>query len=194
MAEPEMVDHPKHYNASPSGVECIVIVRHMTFNIGSAVKYLWRHGLKGGEERAVEDMKKAIWYIWDEIERVAPGARRPKEEIDKLREQVAYLQRAGQNAVKRLREDGGAAFDPSFSANDCIEWLGSECRELQRRLKKETGPRLSRQLADDLLAGDLAECIAAYRWTSDEGERLLALVKRAASPPPAQVEEGPVEG
>ena len=33
------VNHPKHYNLNPSGVECITITRHMNFNIGNAVKY-----------------------------------------------------------------------------------------------------------------------------------------------------------
>ena len=36
------INHPQHYNQHPSGIECITIVEHMTFNIGNAVKYLWR--------------------------------------------------------------------------------------------------------------------------------------------------------
>lgn len=58
------VNHPKHYNAHPSGVECIAITRHMSFNIGNAMKYLWRADEKGAP---IEDLKKAIWYINDEI-------------------------------------------------------------------------------------------------------------------------------
>ena len=64
----ETVNHPKHYNAHPSGVECIDIVEHMTFNLGSAVKYIWRAGLKS--ESAVEDLRKAVWYLEREIERI----------------------------------------------------------------------------------------------------------------------------
>ena len=60
------IDHPKHYNQHPSGVECITIVEHMTFNIGNAVKYLWRAGLKS--ENAIEDLQKAKWYIEREIQ------------------------------------------------------------------------------------------------------------------------------
>lgn len=63
----EVVDHPRHYNESPSGVECIEIVRHMSFNVGSAVKYCWRLGLKGP---TVEELKKAIWYLTDEVKRL----------------------------------------------------------------------------------------------------------------------------
>lgn len=65
----ERVNHPKHYNLHPSGVECIAIVEHMTFNVGSAVKYLWRAGLKGAAPTA-EDLQKARWYIDREIERL----------------------------------------------------------------------------------------------------------------------------
>jgi hypothetical protein len=59
------VNNPKHYNSHPSGVECIDIVEHMSFNIGNAIKYLWRQGLKGD---SVEDLQKAIWYIGREID------------------------------------------------------------------------------------------------------------------------------
>ncbi len=37
----EQINHPSHYNASPSGIELIEVYRHMTFNIGNAMKYLW---------------------------------------------------------------------------------------------------------------------------------------------------------
>ena len=66
--KPEAVDHPKHYNAHPSGVECITVVEHMPFNVGNAVKYLWRAGEKPGVD-AVEDLRKAAWYVAREIER-----------------------------------------------------------------------------------------------------------------------------
>ncbi len=68
-AEHDAVNHPKHYNSHPSGVECITVIRHMTLNIGNAVKYLWRNGLKDIAPQ-VEDLKKAIWYINDEIKRI----------------------------------------------------------------------------------------------------------------------------
>ena len=63
---PDMVNSPPHYTGHPSGVECIDIVEHFGFNIGNAVKYLWRCGLKGDE---IEDLKKAAWYVNREIER-----------------------------------------------------------------------------------------------------------------------------
>lgn len=67
MAKRETVDHPKHYNESPSGVECIDVVEHMPFNVGNAIKYLWRMSHKG---TLIEDLKKARWYIDREIKRL----------------------------------------------------------------------------------------------------------------------------
>lgn len=64
----ETVDHPTHYNSHPAGIECIVVVEHFNFNIGNAIKYLWRQGLKGD---SIEDLRKAAWYINREIERVS---------------------------------------------------------------------------------------------------------------------------
>lgn len=58
------VNHPKHYTSHPSGIECIQITRHMGFNLGNALKYIWRADLKAD---AIEDLKKAIWYLNDEI-------------------------------------------------------------------------------------------------------------------------------
>jgi hypothetical protein len=60
------VNHPKHYTSHPSGIECIQITRYMSFNIGNAVKYLWRVDQK---DNAIEDLEKAVWYINDEIAR-----------------------------------------------------------------------------------------------------------------------------
>lgn len=65
----EAVNHPAHYNQHPSGIECITVVEHMTFNVGNAVKYLWRAGVKS--ESPIEDLKKAAWYIQREIERLS---------------------------------------------------------------------------------------------------------------------------
>ena len=62
------VNNPKHYNQHPSGVECITITKHFNFNIGNAIKYLWRAGLKEGSS-VEEDLSKASWYIARELER-----------------------------------------------------------------------------------------------------------------------------
>ena len=60
------VNHPRHYTSHPSGVECIDIIEHMTLNCGSAVKYLWRAGLKkdalgnSKENREIQKRQKEL--------------------------------------------------------------------------------------------------------------------------------------
>jgi Protein of unknwon function (DUF3310) len=67
----DLVNHPPHYTSSPAAcsacghkIECIDIARHMGFSLGNALKYIWRADLKGS---AIEDLRKAVWYINDEI-------------------------------------------------------------------------------------------------------------------------------
>ena len=60
------IDHPKHYNSNPSGIECIDIIEDLDFNIGNAIKYIWRCEHKNNFQ---EDIQKAIWYTNREIER-----------------------------------------------------------------------------------------------------------------------------
>lgn len=65
--EIDMINNPPHYKSHPSGIECIQIVEHMPFNLGNAMKYIWRNGEKGNP---IQDLKKAAWYIQREIERL----------------------------------------------------------------------------------------------------------------------------
>lgn len=64
LSKPDAVNHPNHYTSHPSGVECITVTEHMGFNLGNAVKYVWRADLKND---AIEDLRKAAWYIQREI-------------------------------------------------------------------------------------------------------------------------------
>lgn len=59
--------NPDHYKNHPSGVECIQITEHMCFNLGNAIKYIWRCDLK---ENYIKDLQKAKWYIQHEIDRM----------------------------------------------------------------------------------------------------------------------------
>lgn len=73
--EEDQVNHPRHYTSDPSGIECIEITRHRNFTIGSAIKYLWRAGLKGGDlDKEIQDLEKAIWYIQDRINQLKKEA------------------------------------------------------------------------------------------------------------------------
>lgn len=62
----DLINHPYHYTWHPSGVECKDIIQEFSYNIGSAMGYLWRHKYKNG----VQDLKKAIQHIQFEIERL----------------------------------------------------------------------------------------------------------------------------
>lgn len=64
-APPMDAINPPHYRQFP--IEVIQLCRHLNFNRGNAVKYLCRAGKKDDE---VQDLRKARWYIEDEIQRI----------------------------------------------------------------------------------------------------------------------------
>lgn len=68
------VNHPSHYTSSGAvcsgcgkGIEAIDVTEMLNFNLGNAVKYVWRSDLKGS---AVQDLQKAAWYLNREIARL----------------------------------------------------------------------------------------------------------------------------
>lgn len=69
----DAVNRPAHYTQHPAGIECIDVIEHMSLNLGNAVKYLWRQGLKNDR---LEDLRKAVWYIQREITRIEIGIAR----------------------------------------------------------------------------------------------------------------------
>lgn len=77
--KPEQVSHPSHYSwlKDLCGVEPLDICRHFDFAIGSALKYLMRKGKSENslteKEQRVQDLKKAVFYINDEIKRLENG-------------------------------------------------------------------------------------------------------------------------
>ena len=75
--ENKNVNHPGHYTwlKEVAGIEVIDITRHMSFDLGSALKYILRAGRKHekgmtDEAKRIEDLKKARWYLDDEIGRL----------------------------------------------------------------------------------------------------------------------------
>ena len=70
------VNNPTHYTSSNATcklcsepIECIDVTEHMGFCLGNAVKYIWRAGIKS-EEKTIEDLEKAIWYINRHIQKL----------------------------------------------------------------------------------------------------------------------------
>lgn len=73
MTEFDAVNHPQHYlsgkaqcSACEKTIECIDVVKHMNFNLGNAIKYIWRSEHKGNR---IQDLQKAIWYLQNEIDK-----------------------------------------------------------------------------------------------------------------------------
>jgi len=61
----DVVKHPSHYTAHPSGIEVIEITKHESFLRGNIIKYVLRAPYKGNE---LQDLKKARQYLDWEIE------------------------------------------------------------------------------------------------------------------------------
>lgn len=66
----DAVNHPQHYGGEDNLYETINVVEawELGFCLGNAVKYISRAGKKTAD--AVEDLKKARWYVDREIKRV----------------------------------------------------------------------------------------------------------------------------
>jgi hypothetical protein len=71
--EPEKINHPEHYNAGRIEVIEFIYDQQLNFSLGCAVKYITRAGRKGGDDKAVEDLKKAARYIEFEIKQRTTG-------------------------------------------------------------------------------------------------------------------------
>jgi hypothetical protein len=67
-ASEDGVNHPPHYGGAESPYEAIKVIEAwaLGFHLGNAVKYIARAGKKGD---AIEDLKKAAWYLAREIQR-----------------------------------------------------------------------------------------------------------------------------
>lgn len=66
----EAVNHPDHYGGGDNPYEAIKVIDawNLGFSLGNTVKYISRAGKKGGEEKRLQDLKKARWYLDHEIE------------------------------------------------------------------------------------------------------------------------------
>ncbi len=73
--EDQQIEHPDHYNWI-SGIECVDVAQHFSFNLGNTIKHIWRSGKKPGIS-AISDLEKARYYINLEIDRL----RKEKEQI-----------------------------------------------------------------------------------------------------------------
>jgi hypothetical protein len=66
----DAVNHPAHYGGEQNPYEVIKVLENWLspeqvagFCAGNVIKYVARAGKKDGPERALEDLKKAAWYM-----------------------------------------------------------------------------------------------------------------------------------
>lgn len=100
----ERVAHPSYYTwlKKVCGIEVIDITRHMGFNLGNVVKYILRSGYKkeeglSNEEKGLEDLKKAAWYLNDEIKKrdssVVTEINEYQKTIENLKQEIEGLKK-----------------------------------------------------------------------------------------------------
>ena len=118
------INRPQHYRSHPSGIECITVVEHMPFNIGNAIKYCWRSGLKTPDP--TEDLLKARWYIDREIQRLqsAQQAATPADNSP-LAQDTAEPVRAG-SAVDEVPVRGVGIVVSAGQSTECVAVSGAE--------------------------------------------------------------------
>ena len=68
----DMINHPQHYTLGKIEVIDFIEDKGLNFNLGNVVKYVARCGRKKSpgksmDAKALEDLKKARWYIEREI-------------------------------------------------------------------------------------------------------------------------------
>ena len=67
--QPDNVNHPNHYTIGQIEVIDFIEDKKLGFHLGNAVKYISRAGRKDAD-KTVEDLRKAVWYINRQIERL----------------------------------------------------------------------------------------------------------------------------
>ena len=65
----DVVNHPSHYTDGKIEVRDFIEDKGLNFHRGNAVKYIARAGKKN-PAKEVEDLKKAVWYLNREIQRM----------------------------------------------------------------------------------------------------------------------------
>ena len=68
----DRINNPAHYTWHPKA-ECQEIVGEFDYNVGTAIAYLWRAGLKDPATE-VEDIRKAIRHLEFECARLGASA------------------------------------------------------------------------------------------------------------------------
>lgn len=121
----DAVNHPAHYAPifEARQIECLDIARYLDFCRGNAFKYVWRAGLKGEPEKAIEDCEKAKFYMNRALEKGDTVTALAIFRIIQIPDEEASIERIKYNVLREL-----LAIDKYF-AIDAIDRLEKEFRK-----------------------------------------------------------------
>lgn len=120
------VNHPSHYTHY-KGLEVIELTEQMNFNLGNAVKYIARAGLKD-PSKEIEDLEKAVFYIQRETYRVRDWSRASGHRYMRLANILACQMNPNRNAAIKL-----VCMGSILDLREAVGYLGMEIEELKNR-------------------------------------------------------------
>ena len=120
----DAVNHSAHYAPifEARQIECLDIARYLDFCRGNAFKYVWRAGLKGEPEKAIEDCEKAKFYMCRALEMGDTVTARSVFSIIRMPEEKSSIARIKYNVLREILMD-------KFFANDAINALENAFRK-----------------------------------------------------------------
>jgi hypothetical protein len=124
----DVVDHPKHYNVHPSGVECIEIMERLGSNLGSAFKYIWRADEK--HDAPITDLKKALWYLRRELDIKWEPSTATQERVKRVVSHESFNTGSAMLAIFNAANSENGSVDKRAVIETAIESIESELRRL----------------------------------------------------------------
>lgn len=121
----DAVNHPAHYAPifEARQIECLDIARYLDFCRGNAFKYVWRAGLKGEPEKAIEDCEKAKFYMSCALKMGDIATARAVFSTIRMPEEKSSIARIKYNVLREI-----LTMD-RFSAIDAINTLANAFRK-----------------------------------------------------------------
>lgn len=100
----DAVNHPAHYAPifESRPIECIDIAQHLDFCRGNVFKYVWRAGLKGELEKAIEDCETAKFYMYRALENGDTVTARAVFSIIRRPEEKSSIARIKYNVLREI--------------------------------------------------------------------------------------------
>lgn len=134
------VSSPVHYT-SYNQVEVIEITRWLPFDLGNAVKYIARAGLKDPEKED-QDLLKALWYVDDHIEKVESRVEVPNPREVMSDEMTAIFEWKVRRLCDQLSYERSLAVMAIVNGNLSLasKHITSEYLKVKQTLREKEGP------------------------------------------------------